>query len=89
LNKLVEFLNKNPTLVIEIGGHTDNVGNDQANMLLSENRAKSVVDFLVAKGIIVTRLQAKGYGETIPKGDNSTEKGREENRRTEFRIVKK
>ncbi len=89
LNKLVEFLSKNPTLVIEIGGHTDNVGNDQANMLLSENRAKSVVDFLVAKGIVTNRLQAKGYGETIPKGDNTTEKGREENRRTEFRIVKK
>jgi outer membrane protein OmpA-like peptidoglycan-associated protein/Tol biopolymer transport system component len=89
LNKLVEFLNKNPTLVIEIGGHTDNVGNDQANMLLSQNRAKSVVDFLIAKGIIANRLQAKGYGETIPKGDNSNEKGREENRRTEFRIVKK
>jgi outer membrane protein OmpA-like peptidoglycan-associated protein/Tol biopolymer transport system component len=89
LNKLVEFLSKNPTLVIEIGGHTDNVGNDQANMLLSENRAKSVVDFLVAKGIFTNRLQAKGYGETIPKGDNTTEKGREENRRTEFRIVKK
>jgi outer membrane protein OmpA-like peptidoglycan-associated protein len=89
LNKLVEFLSKNPTLVIEIGGHTDNVGNDQANMLLSENRAKSVVDFLVAKGLVTNRLQAKGYGETIPKGDNTTEKGREENRRTEFRIVKK
>ena len=89
LNKLVEFLNKNSTLLIEIGGHTDNVGNDQANMTLSENRAKSVVDFLVSKGIAASRLQAKGYGETIPKGDNATEKGREENRRTEFRIVKK
>lgn len=89
LNKLVEFLSKNATLIIEIGGHTDNVGNDQANLLLSENRAKSVVDFLVSKGITTNRLQAKGYGEIIPKGDNATEKGREENRRTEFRIVKK
>jgi outer membrane protein OmpA-like peptidoglycan-associated protein len=72
---------------IEIGGHTDNVGADDANLLLSENRAKAVVEYVVSKGIEASRVSAKGYGETVPIGDNTTDQGRAKNRRTEFKII--
>jgi outer membrane protein OmpA-like peptidoglycan-associated protein len=87
LNKLLQFLNENAALKIEIGGHTDNVGNDGLNQKLSENRAKSVVNFLVAKGIVQNRIVSKGYGKTQPVADNGTEEGRALNRRTEFKII--
>jgi outer membrane protein OmpA-like peptidoglycan-associated protein/Tol biopolymer transport system component len=98
LNKLVDFLKKNPTLKIEIGGHTDTRGDDKANLTLSQDRANSVVEYLIAKGIDTKRLTAKGYGETKPKFTDAeiekltTEKEKEaahqENRRTEYKIVK-
>ena len=87
LDRLVVLLKNNPEKKIEIGGHTDNVGSDEANLTLSNNRAQSVVDYLVKKGIAVNRLTAKGYGETVPIATNDTEIGRSKNRRTEFRVI--
>lgn len=87
LDKLVEFLNKQSTIKIEIGGHTDNTGNPTANQLLSENRAKSVQAYLVSKGIEPKRLKSKGYGASQPIESNESEDGRQKNRRTEYRII--
>ena len=89
LQKLVDFLTLNPTLHIEISGHTDNVGNDQANQLLSENRAKAVYSYLIAGKINADRLVFKGYGKTEPIAPNDNEDGRSQNRRTEFKIIAK
>ncbi len=87
LGKAVDLLNQNKNMVVEIGGHTDNVGSDENNMRLSHERAKSVREFLVKAGIVSTRLEAKGYGETQPVANNETEEGRHANRRTEFVIL--
>jgi outer membrane protein OmpA-like peptidoglycan-associated protein len=87
LNKLATLLNANPERKVEIGGHTDNVGADDANLLLSQNRAKAVVDYLVSQGISAERLTSKGYGETVPIASNDTEEGRAKNRRTEFTVT--
>ena len=87
LDKLVLLLKNNPALRIELGGHTDNVGADAANLLLSDNRAKAVRDFVVAKGIDGARITAKGYGETVPVATNDTEEGRAANRRTEVKVL--
>lgn len=89
LNKLVDLMKKNSTLKIEIGGHTDNQGDKNYNQKLSENRAKSVFDYLVKSGISSDRLTYKGYGMTIPIADNGTEDGRKLNRRTEFKVTSK
>jgi outer membrane protein OmpA-like peptidoglycan-associated protein len=87
LSKAVALLNTNKKMVVEVGGHTDNVGSDEANMKLSHERARSVRDFLVKSGIEAERLEAKGYGETQPVADNDTEEGRKANRRTEFVVL--
>ncbi len=87
LDKAVDLMKINPTMVIEVGGHTDNVGNDDYNMKLSHDRAKSVRDYLINAGIQYQRVQAKGYGETSPIADNETEEGKAANRRTEFIIL--
>ncbi|MBO9150656.1 OmpA family protein [Chitinophaga sp. GCM10012297] len=87
LDKLVALLKDNPTMVAEISGHTDNVGSDAANQQLSENRAKSVVEYLVQHGIPAQRLKAKGYGETKAIDNNDTETGRAQNRRTELKVI--
>jgi outer membrane protein OmpA-like peptidoglycan-associated protein/tetratricopeptide (TPR) repeat protein len=87
INRLLQLLTENPTLKVQINGYTDNVGKPIDNLKLSENRAKSVVDYLVSKGISVSRLTFKGFGETKPIAENSTEAGRAQNRRTEFVIV--
>ena len=89
LNKLVQFLEKNPTIKIELGGHTDNVGNVKANQILSNNRAKAVYDYLIEKEIAKERLTTKGYGDTKPIADNNTDEGKAINRRTEFKIISK
>jgi outer membrane protein OmpA-like peptidoglycan-associated protein len=89
LNKLVAFLNANPTVSIEISGHTDNVGTPQSNIILSKNRAKSVYDYLVAHTIAPERLSYKGYGQIRPIATNDTEEGRAKNRRTEMKIIAK
>ncbi|HUR67454.1 MAG TPA: OmpA family protein [Chitinophagaceae bacterium] len=87
LDKLVQLFNENPTLRVEISGHTDNVGKPADNLTLSNNRAKAVVEYLVSKNIAVSRLMAKGYGETKPIAENKTEEGRGQNRRTEMKVT--
>ena len=87
LEKAIELLRVNPSMVIEIGGHTDNVGDDAYNMKLSHDRAKSVREYLMNGGINSDRVQAKGYGELNPVATNDTEDGRKANRRTEFVIL--
>ncbi|MEZ5034908.1 MAG: OmpA family protein [Chitinophagaceae bacterium] len=87
LDKLVQLLNENPTMKIEISGYTDNVGQAADNKILSVNRAKAVVTYLVEKNIAAGRLTAKGFGETNPIADNNTEEGRAKNRRTEMKII--
>lgn len=88
LNELVAFLKTKIGVEIEIAGHTDDVGADKANLLLSENRAKAVRQYLLSKGIAPNRVKAKGYGETEPVAKNDTPEGRAKNRRTEVRILK-
>ncbi|GAA4302549.1 OmpA family protein [Compostibacter hankyongensis] len=87
LDRLVQLLQQNPSLRIQISGHTDNIGNDEDNLLLSQHRAQSVVDYLTGHGIAAGRLEAKGFGETKPIAGNDTEAGRARNRRTEFLIT--
>ena len=87
LNKLVELLENNPTLQIAIEGHTDSEGDENHNRELSENRARSVFNYLIEKGINASRLSYKGYGESRPVADNSTPEGRAKNRRTSFRVT--
>lgn len=89
LQKLIEFLTLNTTVKIEISGYTDDVGNDQANQLLSENRAKAVYQYLVTNNIPATRLVFKGYGKADPIAANTSDDNRSKNRRTEFKIVGK
>ena len=90
IEEFVAFLKAHPTLKIEIHGHTDNVGNEKANLALSTDRAFTVRDVLLARGIEENRLIAfKGFGASKPIADNTTEAGRAKNRRTEFVIVSK
>jgi len=89
LKKLAEFLEKNPQLKIEIGGHTDNQGSKSHNQVLSEKRAKSVMDWLIVNGLKATGLSYKGYADSEPIKENNSEEGRAENRRTEFKIIGK
>lgn len=88
LDDLYEVMTYKPNLVIEIGGHTDNIGTDQSNELLSLYRSNSIKSYLVKKGISADRIQTKGYGESFPIADNDTEEGRQKNRRTEVKIIK-
>lgn len=87
LDKVVQLLNDNPTVKIQISGHTDNVGKPADNQQLSDSRAKTVVAYLINKRISPQRLTFKGYGETMPVADNTTEAGRATNRRTELKIT--
>lgn len=87
LDEFIVFLNDHPTMTISIEGHTDNVGSDEFNLILSENRAKAVYNYLVNNGIDADRLQYKGFGKTTPIATNETEEGRAMNRRTEFVIL--
>jgi outer membrane protein OmpA-like peptidoglycan-associated protein len=87
LDKVVQLLNENPTVKIQISGHTDNVGKPADNLALSNNRAKAVVNYLISKGIAADRLSYKGFGESQPVADNSTEEGRARNRRTELKVI--
>lgn len=84
LNRLVKLLTESPALRIQINGHTDDTGDAATNLILSENRAKAVYEFLLQHKIAADRLRYKGFGETQPIDENSTESGRRRNRRTEF-----
>jgi outer membrane protein OmpA-like peptidoglycan-associated protein len=83
-------MKENPSVSIEIGGHTDDVGDEKSNLELSENRARTVYDYLVEQpGISANKISYKGYGEGLPLNDNSSEENRKNNRRTEFKITTK
>lgn len=87
LSELAEVLNKKPDWRLQIAGHTDNVGDDQANLVLSKKRAESVKRFMESKGIAADRLVALYFGETQPIADNNTPEGRQKNRRVEMTII--
>ena len=86
LDELVNVLSDNTSLKLKIDGHTDNVGNDDFNMKLSDGRAASVKSYLVGKGISEDRLESEGFGETTPVADNKTSAGRSKNRRVEMKV---
>ncbi|MCX7909778.1 MAG: OmpA family protein [Ignavibacteria bacterium] len=89
LNRLVKLMKEHPELVVEISGHTDNIGSPAYNLNLSLMRARSVADYLVSQGVNPHRIQVRGYGEMHPVETNDTEEGRQMNRRVEFKILKK
>ena len=84
LNDVVKILQDNPDMKLSIEGHTDNVGSDDKNQVLSENRANTVKDYVVSKGIDASRITSNGFGETKPVADNKTAAGRQQNRRSEL-----
>lgn len=88
LFKLIQFLTNNPKIFIEISGHTDNVGDKNKNLILSESRAKAVIEYVVANSKVeLSRLRFKGFGETKPRCKNDTEEHKQLNRRTEYKII--
>jgi outer membrane protein OmpA-like peptidoglycan-associated protein/tetratricopeptide (TPR) repeat protein len=87
INRLLILMQDNPKMKIEISGHTDKTGSEPVNLKLSENRAKSVYEYLVEKGINGTRMEYTGFGSLQPVDDNSTAQGRANNRRVEFKIL--
>lgn len=89
LNTVVEFLKTNPTVKVQISGHTDSKGSDQYNVDLSEGRAGSVRAYLLENWVDWNRVTSKGYGEAVPVATNTTDEGRQQNRRVEFTILEK
>lgn len=87
LDNLAKAMSDYPNLVIEVAGHTDNVGDAASNLTLSAERAASVVNYLTGKGVSSSRLRPRGYGDTKPLADNDTPENRAKNRRTEFTIL--
>ncbi|HMJ48583.1 MAG TPA: OmpA family protein, partial [Ferruginibacter sp.] len=86
LNEVAELMKADESLLLQIDGHTDSQGTNESNQVLSENRAKSVKDYLVSKGVPETRTSSTGYGEEKPVADNTTAAGRAKNRRTEMTV---
>jgi OOP family OmpA-OmpF porin len=89
LDEAVKVLQQYPDLRISISGHTDNVGEPAKNLELSQQRADAVKTYFVGKGVDATRIETRGAGETEPVADNATDKGRQENRRIEFKLIQK
>lgn len=89
LDNLIELLVSNSTMTVELGGHTDNTGDAAANLALSAKRAAAVRDYVVSRGVESSRLKPVGYGQSRPADTNDTEAGRQNNRRTELRILSK
>lgn len=89
LNQLFDLLDREKNIKIEIAGHTDDIGSDTNNMILSNNRANAVLNYLIKKGIDASRISAKGYGETKFIAPNTTDEERQQNRRVEFIIIEK
>ncbi|MGE4568987.1 MAG: OmpA family protein [Bacteroidales bacterium] len=87
LNQIVKLLKEQPSLRVRVHGHTDNTGTPEHNRILSEQRAEAVLSYLVKQGIDVGRLESEGHGDALPLGDNETESGRQENRRTEIEFM--
>ncbi|MEP6674155.1 MAG: OmpA family protein [Ferruginibacter sp.] len=88
LDRVVKMLAENPAIEIEMSAHTDSRGSDDYNFKLSDNRARSVMEYIISKGIAAARIISKGYGETKPVATNETDDGRQLNRRVEFTILK-
>ena len=86
LNEVVKILQANPDMIIAIDGHTDNVGSDEMNQKLSDNRAATVKNYFISKGIAESRITSAGHGETMPIADNKTAAGRQKNRRVEMKL---
>lgn len=89
LKELANYLLRKKELGIAIGGHTDNVGDANQNLTLSQQRADAVKNYLIGQGIAVSRIRTKGFGSTRPIADNSTANGRAQNRRTEVSVIRK
>ncbi len=87
LNSFSTYLKKNPTLRIAVNGHTDDLGDDEQNRILSQKRSDEVKSYLVEKGISAERIEAFGFGETQPRVSNTSDSNRAKNRRTEFKII--
>ena len=87
LNEVAQTLNAYPSTMIDVLGHTDSVGSDAYNQTLSEQRARAVANYLIARGVNRARIATRGYGETMPIADNATEAGRAANRRVEIKVV--
>lgn len=87
LNEMAQILNKYEDTELTVSGHTDNVGSDSYNQTLSERRAAAVADYLTMKGVSRSRINTKGYGESMPVATNDTDSGRRQNRRVEVTIV--
>ncbi|MBI1341878.1 MAG: OmpA family protein [Terrimonas sp.] len=88
LDRVVTLLRENPAIEIEMSAHTDSKGSDEYNFKLSDNRARSVMEYILSKGIAANRITSHGYGETQPVATNETDEGRQLNRRVEFKIMK-
>jgi outer membrane protein OmpA-like peptidoglycan-associated protein len=88
LDRVVKLLEENPAIEIEMSAHTDSRWSDEYNFVLSDNRARSVMEYILSKGISPSRITAHGYGETRPVATNETDEGRQLNRRVEFTIMK-
>ncbi|MEQ1797552.1 MAG: OmpA family protein, partial [Lacibacter sp.] len=88
LGRVVTLLKENPSIEIELSAHTDSRGSDEYNIKLSDNRARSAVEYIIAQGIPANRIIHHGYGETKPVATNDTDEGRQLNRRVEFKILK-
>lgn len=87
LDQIAQNLNQYPNSLIDVYGHTDSTGSEQYNQTLSENRARTVANYLSMQGVSATRIRSQGFGETMPVADNNTEEGRRRNRRVEIKIV--
>jgi len=87
LDKVADSLKQYPNSLIDVYGHTDSTGSDAYNQTLSENRARTVANYLQMQGVSPSRIRSQGYGETMPVADNATEEGRRKNRRVEIKIV--
>lgn len=87
LDKVADSLKQYPNSLIDVYGHTDSTGSEAYNQTLSENRARTVANYLQMQGVAPSRIRSQGFGETMPVADNSTEEGRRKNRRVEIKIV--
>jgi outer membrane protein OmpA-like peptidoglycan-associated protein len=87
LDHIAQSMNQYPNSLIDVYGHTDSTGSDQYNQTLSENRARTVANYLTMQGVSASRIRSQGFGETMPVADNTTEEGRRRNRRVEIKIV--
>ena len=89
VSNIAAILKAYPAVKLKIGGYTDNVGDSKKNMTLSSERARAAMAAIVAQGVAADRLEAEGYGDTVPVADNTTEEGRAKNRRTAARVTAK